>query len=422
MQLILNSDALDDQTPLPPLWRLRQCWPETAPLDLVSRVYAELDRLGLAIRPGLRVAVTAGSRGIRDIVPITRAAVAWLHAAGAAPFLVPAMGSHGGATAAGQVQLLASLGLNESSVGCPIRATMEVVQLGSLADGTPVWIDRYAAEAEAILVINRVKAHTSFEAPIESGLAKMCAVGLGKRQGAACIHRTALSGLKEQIVPMARMVVERGHVLAGLAIIENAREETAELVALPPEAIGGAGEARLLARSKTMLARLPFSQIDVLVVDELGKHISGTGMDTNVIGRRPLPGEPPPREPLIQVIVVLDLGAASHGNANGIGLADLTTARLVGKIDFHATYMNALTAGLVGLAKASLPITLPTGHTAVASAIRVCGRADPAEVRLVRIANTLQLEELLVSPAMLAEIAANPALEVLGPAEWEGLD
>jgi hypothetical protein len=423
-QITINSAELRNDSALPPLFRVRQLW-HTAPLaDIPGTVRAQLDAVGLRARvaPGMRVAVTAGSRGIRDIVAVTGAAVAWLREAGAEPFVVPAMGSHGGATAAGQVRLLASLGITEESVGCPIHASMDVVQVGSIADGTPVFMDRLAHEADGVLVINRVKTHTSFEGPIESGLAKMCAVGLGKRQGAETVHRTAVYGLKEQMVPMARVVVERGRVLAGIAIVEDAREQTAEIAALPPEAIGGDGEARLLARSKELMARLPFHRVDVLVVDELGKNISGTGMDTNVIGRLPIPGEPPMATPVINVIVVLDLTDETHGNANGMGLADITTARLASKVDFHATYMNVLTAGLVGLCKGGLPITLPTGHDAVATAVKVCGQADPATARVVRIKNTLLLEELLVSAALLPEVEANPGLELVGPAEWTGLD
>ncbi|GAB4437565.1 MAG: lactate racemase domain-containing protein [Chloroflexi bacterium OHK40] len=424
MQITLNSEELTTDAPLPPLYRVRQRW-ETRPIaDIPGAVRAQLDAVGLRgrITPGMRVAVTAGSRGIRDIVAITAAAVAWLREAGAEPFIVPAMGSHGGATATGQLKLLASLGITEASMGCPIHATMDVVELGQIADGTPVYMDRFAAEADGVLAINRVKTHTSFEGPIESGLAKICAVGLGKRQGAETVHRTAVYGLKQQMVPMARVVVERGNVLAGLAIVEDAREQTAELVALPPEEIGGPAEARLLERSKALMARLPFHQLDVLVVDELGKNISGTGMDTNVIGRLPIPGEPPPTSPVINVIVVLDLTPETQGNANGMGLADLTTARLASKVDFRSTYVNVLTAGLVGLCKGGLPIVLPTGRDAVATAVKVCGRANPADARLARIRNTLLLEELLVSPALLPEVEAHPGLELLGPASWEGLD
>jgi len=423
MELTCILPDITADVPLPPLVRVRQRW-ESRPLaDVPGATRAQLEALGLRARitPGMRVAVTAGSRGIRDIVPITRAAVEWLRQAGAAPFIVPAMGSHGGATADGQRQLLASLGISEESIGCPIHSSMEVVQVGSLDDGTPVFMDRLAHEADGVLVINRVKAHTSFHGTIESGLAKMCVVGLGKRHGAEIIHRTAVEGLRHLLAPMARVMIASGKILGGLAILEDAREQTADLVGLPPEEIGAAGEARLLERSKALMARLPFHQIDVLVVDELGKNISGTGMDTNVIGRLPIPGQPPPASPVINVIVVLDLTPETHGNANGMGLADITTARFASKVDFRATYLNALTAGLVGLCKGALPIVLPTGRAAIAAAIRACGRADPAGARVVRIKNTLHLEHLLVSPPLLPEVAANPDLELLGPADWEGL-
>jgi len=424
VDITLTFPDITADIPLPPLFRVRQRW-ETRPLaDVVGATHAQLEALGLRARiaPGMRVAVTAGSRGIRDIVPITRAAVEWLRLAGAAPFIVPAMGSHGGATAEGQLRLLASLGITEERVGCPIHSSMEVVQVGSLGDGTPVFMDRLAHEADGVLVINRVKAHTSFQGTIESGLAKMCVVGLGKRHGAEIIHRTAVDGLKHLLAPMARVMIATGKILAGLAILEDAREQTVEVVALPPEEIGADGEANLLQRSKALMARLPFHQIDVLVVDEIGKNISGTGMDTNVIGRLPIPGQPPPATPVINVIVVLDLTPETHGNANGMGLADITTARFASKVDFRATYLNVLTAGLVGLCKGGLPIVLPTGHAAVTTAIRACGRADPAEARVVRIRNTLHLEHVLVSPPLLPEVAANPDLELLGPANWEGLD
>lgn len=423
MQLNLAIEDLLVDLPLPALYRVRQHWDSQPVVDIDGTVRAQFDAVGLRshITPGMRVAVTAGSRGIRDIVPIMRASVAWLRAAGACPFMVPAMGSHGGATAAGQVRLLADLGITEESVGCPIHATMEVVELGTLADGTPVFMDRYAAEADGVLVINRIKPHTSFKAEIESGLAKMCAVGLGKQRGAEMVHRRGIYGLRALLVPMARMVVERGRVLAGLAILEDARDHTAALVALPPADIGGPGEATLLEQSKALLPRLPFDQLDVLVVDEIGKNISGTGVDTNVIGRLRIPGEPEPTCPRINVIVALDLTDASHGNATGIGLVDIIPARLAQKIDFRATYINNLTSGLIGLRKGVLPITLPTPHAAISAALQMCGQPDVSAIRLVRIPNTLLLEELHVSAALLPEVATHAQLEVLGTAAWTGV-
>lgn len=416
-----SADALGDvlpHTPLPPLYRVRQQWGDHFPIDIPPTIRAQLDGIGVREQvAGKRIAITAGSRGIHNIVAILTSCVAYLHEAGASPFLVPAMGSHGGATAEGQVQLLASLGITEAAVGCPIHSSMEVVTLGHLEDSTPVCMDRLAYEADGVLIINRIKPHTSFEAPIESGLAKMCAVGLGKRVGAELVHCRGVYGLRTQLVPMARMVVERGGVVAGLGILEDARKQTVDLVALPPHDIGAQGEATLLERSCTLMARLPFDHLDVLVVEEIGKNISGTGMDTNVIGRLRISGETEPATPDIRVIVALDLTDESKGNAVGVGLADLIPAQMVHKIDFAATYVNNLTAGLIGLQRGALPITLPTPEDAVTTAIRVCGEPDPAMVRLVRIRNTSQLDEFLVTAPLLEEVAHHPRLISLGQDE-----
>lgn len=424
MQLTFALDHLTIDTPLPPLYRVRRQRGDTPLEDIPGAVRVQLDSVGLRQRivPGMRVAVTAGSRGIRNNVAILRQCVTWLRDAGAEPFIVPAMGSHGGATADGQVRLLADLGVTETSMGCRIHSTMDVVELGRIDDGTPVLMDRHAAEADGVLVVNRIKPHTSFKAEIESGLAKMCAVGLGKRRGAEIVHGRGVAGLRTLIVPMARLMVARGRVLAGLAILEDASECTADIVALPPEEIGGPGEMQLQARSKALMARLPFDRIDVLVVDEIGKNISGTGMDTNVIGRLRIPGEPEPANPQITVIVALDLTDASHGNATGVGLADLIPARLARKIDFAATYVNTLTAGLIGLRRGALPIVLPAPRDAVAMAVRTCGQPDSDAVRLVRIRNTLLLDEFLVSPALLPEVQADPCFAVVESAEWSDLD
>ncbi len=420
--------ATADETALPPLTAVRQHWDCTPLPDVAAAVWAQLEASGLrarvAMTAGARVAMTAGSRGICNRVEILRACAEWLRAAGAAPFIVPAMGSHGGATAEGQTALLARLGITEASIGCPICATMDVVELGRLgdADATPVYLNRLAAEADGgILVVNRIKPHTSFTAPIESGLAKMCAVGLGNREGAAMLHRRGVAGLRDNLVPMARMVVERGRVLAGLAILENACEQTADIVGVAAEGIGAAPEAALLARVRHMVPRLPFEQIDVLVVDEIGKDISGTGMDTSVIGRVRIPTEPDPLSPRISIIVALSLTDSSMGSGVGVGLADLIPQRLADRIDTAVTYTNSLTSGLIGVQRAAIPITLPTPRAAVAAAIRVCGQPNPAAVRLVRIRSTLHLENLAVTAALLPEIAARSDLEVLGTRDWEPL-
>lgn len=423
MQITFNVEDVQFDLPLPQLYRVRRPNPPAPSLNVAAAVRAQLDALGLAarVRPGMRVAITAGSRGIHDIVPALQGAVAYLTSVGAEPFVVPAMGSHGGATAAGQIEVLADLGVTEESLGCSIRATMDVVEVGRLADGTPAYLDRYAAEAGGILVLNRIKPHTDFHGPIESGLAKIIAIGLGKRRGAEAIHSHGPRGLRTLIPALAQLVVGTGRVLGGVALLEDAAERTAEAVGLPSEQIGAAGEQALLARAGALMGRLPFAQLDVLVVDEIGKNISGCGMDTNVIGRMRIPGEAEPDAPRISIIVALDLTPHSHGNAAGIGLADLTTARLARKIDFGATYINGLTSGIGGVQRVSLPPVLPTARAAVAAALHACAHPDLATVRLARIRNTLALGEMLVSAA-LCNGARAAGFEMLGEAPWEDLE
>lgn len=421
MQLTLNIEELTNDTPLPPLYRVRQRAGAPPLPDVEAAVRAQLDGAGLALRPGMRVAVTAGSRGIRDIAAALRAAVGWLRDRGADPFLVPAMGSHGGATAAGQITMLAELGVTEQSVGCAILSSMDVVELGRLDDGTPVYMDRNAATADGVLVVNRIKPHTDFHSEIESGLGKMCAVGLGKRRGAETVHNRGANGLRTRLPHMARLSVERGKVLGGVALIENAAEHTAEVHFLAPHEIAGPREAALLAHAKTTIGRLPFDQLDVLVIDEIGKNISGCGIDTNVVGRMRMPGQADPPAPRITAIVALDITEASHGNAAGVGLADLIAARLARKIDFSATYINGITSGTGGLMRMSLPMVLPTARDAVATALRMVGVPELDHIRLARIPNTLHLGEMLVSAPLLDEVRANEALELLGEAPWENI-
>lgn len=422
MQLTLNVEDLANDTPLPPLYRVRQQTNVQPLADVAAAVRQQLDAAGLRINPGMQVAVTAGSRGIRDIALAVRTSVFWLRDKGAQPFVVPAMGSHGGATASGQIGMLAELGVTEETVGCEIRSSMDVVELGKLDDGTPVYMDRNAAEADGVLLVNRIKPHTDFHSTIESGLAKMCAVGLGKRRGAEIVHNRGPEGLRSRLPLMAHMTVEHGKVLGGIALMENAEEYTAEVHFLAPDSIAREPEAQLLIRAKSLIGRLPFAQLDVLVVDEMGKNISGCGMDTNVIGRMRIPGEAEPAEPRISVITVLDLTEASHGNASGVGLADFVPAQLARKIDFAATYINGITSGLGGLQRSALPIVLPTVRDTIATALRVCAVPDLEHIRLARIRSTLHVSELLVTAPLLDEVRANPNLELLGEATWEGLE
>ncbi|MGW6280803.1 DUF2088 domain-containing protein [Kribbella sp. NPDC055071] len=384
--------------------------------DPYTDAQAALEPLRERIRPGTRIAVTAGSRGIQDLVPVVKAAVDWLKSVGATPFVVPAMGSHGGATADGQREMLAGLGIMPESVGCPVEATMETVVVGTLEDGTPVHHDALAAKADGVLLVNRVKPHTDFRGPIESGIAKILAIGLGNHAGAAALHAGGIPSLGVAIEAAARMVVAQGKILGGLAILENAHERTATVEFLEPDGIAGPAENALLQRASSLLGRLPFDSLDVLVVDEMGKDKSGAGMDTNVIGRCWVHGIPEFESPSIAAISVHSLSPASHGNASGLGLADVIPARLLDQIDIQASYVNALTSGAGGARRSRLPMVMEDDEAAVLAAVTMCGRRDWSELRLARIKDTLSPNELLVTPALLAEAADRFDLEITGTA------
>ena len=389
--------------------------PEVPLDDLPARVRDELHVLQGRLRPGARVAITAGSRGVANIATILRACGEAVRAAGGHPFIMPAMGSHGGATAEGQTAVLAGYGIAPDTVGMPIVSSMEVREIGHLPDGMPVYASVTALEADHVLLVNRVKPHTDFRGIVESGLAKICAIGLGKQRGAQTIHSYGSRGLMELMPQAARCIVETtGKIVGGLAILENAYDRTASVHWVEPEGIAGPAEAELQQRAKGLLASIPFDQVDVLVVDEMGKNISGCGMDTNVVGRMWVPGVPESDRPRISAIVVLDLTEASHGNATGIGLADFTTDHLVSKIDWHATYVNGYTSGVGGLMRNRLPWVFPDDRAAIAAAIRMCGKPDPSTVRLVRVKNTLMVAHMEISESLLEE-SPDVRVEVVGP-------
>ncbi len=372
------------------------------------------------VRPGARIAVTAGSRGIAEIVPVTREVVGHLRTLGAEPFIVPAMGSHGGATADGQIEVLRALGITEESVGAPIRSSMEVVQLGTTDEGIPVYWDKITAESDGVVVINRVKPHTEFNGELESGIFKMMVIGLGKHRGAASAHSYTVPLSYRTVIPSCgRFILQRANVLAGVAIVENAYHQIAELDVLAPTDLE-TQEKALLARARDLMARLPFDDLDVLVVDEIGKDISGTGLDTNVIGRLMFIGEPEPESPKIRRIVVRDLTAETLGSALGIGLADFVTKRAADKVDRRVTNINALTA--VTPEKARIPLTCETDREAIELALANCGPITAETARLVRIRNTLHLKHLLVSEALLPEARSHPRLTIvddLGPLTFD---
>lgn len=378
--------------------------------DLVAAVRAELFRLGLGgrIRAGQSVAITAGSRGILRIAEILKAVIAELAALGARPFVVPAMGSHGGGSAEGQRAVLAGLGITEEAVGCEIRASMDVVELGQTRLGTPVFMDRHAATADHIAVINRVKLHTKLSGEIESGLLKMCLIGLGKAEGARVYHRAIEQHSWMEILgSVYEILLNKSPIGFGLAILQNAYGDIAGLCGVTPQDFWEE-EKRLLARATALKGHLPFERADLLIVDEMGKEISGTGMDTNLTGRKP------GLRSQITRVFVRDLTEKTRGNAQGIGLADFTTKRLVDRIDFAAVYLNSQTAYRTDSCK--IPMHYPTDRQVLAVATAMSGIEDPAELRWMWIKNTLEIEQVVVSEAYAGELESRPDLSIVkGP-------
>jgi hypothetical protein len=405
---------------LPRMVRVRQEFPRQRLGDIHGGVRDALLAARLPIKRGQTVAVGAGSRGIANIDTILKATIDTLRGLGAHPFIFPAMGSHGGATAEGQKSVLAHYGVTEEAMGCEIRASMDVVQVGEVLD-LPVWLDRMASEADWIGLVNRVKPHTDFKGSIESGLFKMMTIGLGKYRGALQYHRANVTHSYETVITtVGREVLARARIGFGLGIVENGHDETAAVEAFNAEDLE-AGERRLLKDARAWMARLPFSPIDVLIVEEMGKNISGAGMDTNVIGRPSNPHEPFPADPKILWIVALDLADESYGNATGIGNADFTTRRLAEKIDWKPTAINCLTACAPNMAK--LPLVFESDREAVQNALDCIGLKTPAQARVMRIRNTLMIGEIECSEAFLPEIAARPGgLEVIGPARELSFD
>ncbi len=398
------------------LVKIRQRFEAPTVPDLAETVRDEVGLLlqQYRLESGARVAITAGSRGINDAVEVYQATVELLKEEGHQPFLFSSMGSHGRGTADGQRDLLQSLGVTEEKIGAPVLCSAEVVKLGETEGplaGLPVYVSKEAAEADGLIAINRVKPHTSFHGPYESGLMKMLAVGMGRDRGASMVHRLGWSSMVESIESIGGAVLEQLPVIGGLAIVENAHEETALLKGLPGPEIPE-GETQLLELARDYMPFLPVDQLDLCVVREMGKNYSGTGMDTNVIGRLRLQGIPEPAEPAIQYLAVLDLSEASHGNATGIGLADFTTERLVEKIDYEATYLNCLTSG--GPVRAAVPMTLPTDEALFEAVWRALKPESISEVRLLIVDNTLHLEELWVAEALLEEVSDREGIEVVG--------
>jgi hypothetical protein len=401
--------------PIPRMVRIRQTFSAERLTNLEEALERELQKVEQMIQPGMEIAIAVGSRGVDRIVDITRQTVAMIRRRGGKPFIVPSMGSHGGATAEGQVAVLRHLGVTEESVGAEIRSSMEVVQVGTLPNGLPVYIDKHASRADGIVVINRVKPHTAFRGRVESGLMKMISIGLGKQKGAEACHQLGFGHMAENVPAMARLLMEKMPILFGVATVENAYDKVAKVAVVPAAEIEQV-EVELLKEAKRLLPKIMFDRIDVLVIDQIGKNISGDGMDPNITGRYPTPYAH--GGPEVNKMVVLDLTDETEGNANGVGTADFTTRRLVDKMDLEKTYANGLTSTVVAPTK--IATTLANDREAIQAAIKTCNILHFHEVKLVRIKNTLELGEIEISEALLEQAKGNPAIEILTePYEWK---
>ena len=393
---------------------VRQNFPDHRLADVRADARARLEACGLAARlqPGARVAIGVGSRGIANIDVIVHSVVQYWRDHGMAPFIFPAMGSHGAATPEGQADVLAHLGISEASVGCPVVSRADVVSLGPTADGIEVFMDAAAHAADAVMIVARVKWHTSFSGRLESGLMKMMAIGLGKFAGAQNYHTHARRlGLEHVIRTAGRQVLQSGKMIGGLAILEDAHHNTAQLEAVPADAIEQRDE-ELLERAKSWMPRLP-CDLDVLIVDEMGKNISGTGMDAKVVNRGPA-GEynPWPGLPSIQRIFVRELHPLTYGNAMGVGMADVTTDRLARQIDWEPTRVNALSAGVPS--RIRLPTHFPDDRTGLRWVSDTAGKTDPDRVTFGWIRNTLTLDRLAISENLRGKIDGLPHVVVEG--------
>ncbi|MDQ0256724.1 hypothetical protein J2S74_004146 [Evansella vedderi] len=395
--------------PVPRMAKVKQKFDSGKIDDLGASLLEELnvEKIKNTVKPGMEIAIAVGSRGMDRLVEMTAVTVKFLQDLGAKPFIVPCMGSHGGATDEGQKAVLEHLGVTEESVNAEIRSSMEVIKVGELENGLPVYVDKISSKADGIVIINRVKPHTAFRGPVESGIMKMISIGLGKQKGAEACHQLGFKHMAEHVPAMAKITMEKMPILFAVASVENAFDKVAKIQALIPEEIEEK-EMELQKLAKELLPKIYFDKIDVLVIDEIGKNISGDGMDPNITGRYPTPyayGGPD-----VTKMVVLDLTEETEGNANGVGTADFTTQRLVDKMDRDKTYANGLTSTVVG--PTHIATTLPNDLQAIQAAIKTCNILDFTKVKMVRIKNTLEISEIEVSEVLLDEAKSNSNLEI----------
>jgi hypothetical protein len=404
------SELLKD-VKIPRMAKVRQRFPRQRIENIPEALRVELLRNEIKekIKPGMKIALTGGSRGIANVALVLKEVAAFVKEQGAEPFIIPAMGSHGGATAEGQVEILESLGITEEFCGCPIKASMEVKQIGFTADNEhPVLIDKYAAEADGIILVNRVKPHPAFRGPYESGLMKMMTIGLGKQKGAETCHDIGIRHLARLIPLFGNAILANSNVLFGIALLENPFDETCKIVALTNEEIPEK-EPALLEEAKSLMPRIMFDNIDVLVVDKIGKNYSGDGMDPNITGR--FPTQYADGGINAQRVAILDLSDETHGNANGLGMADMITRRLFEKTDLEKVYPNSLTSRIVCNIK--IPMMLKSDKETIQAAILTCVEMDKNNPTIVRVPNTLHIEYIYISEALFEKAKAIPDIEII---------
>lgn len=415
-----NLEELLDKIKIPKMIKVKQTLKSEVLEDIPKTIREEFGKSSLQdkIKKGDRIALTVGSRGIANISIIIREIVMLIKEKGACSFIVPTMGSHGGATAEGQAEILKDLGVTEDFIGVPIRSSMDVVQIGVSKNGFPICMDKYAHdEADAIIVIGRIKPHTSFRGNYESGLAKMIVIGLGKQIGAEIGHSGKVEELPRIIEEIARTAIEKSKIIIGIGIIENAYDETFKIKAVLADDIMNE-EPKMLVEAKAYIPKIMFENCDVLIVDTMGKNIAGPGMDPNII-RRHYAGSVQ-HIPLVQRIVVLDLTKETHGNATGMGNADICTKRFLDKIDFSNTNANPLTNRLTEAVK--IPMVMENDRLAIKAGIKTCSDVDYGNIRMIRIKNTLKIDEIFISESLLDEAKENPDIVILSEAEYIRFD
>lgn len=397
---------------LPRMVKVKQIFNSQPIADVYQEVLRAVESKSSLIKQGAKIAIGVGSRGVNNLADITKATVEILKKYGAEPFIVPAMGSHGGATDEGQQEVLEALGVTEEYVGAPIRSSMQVVTLDVLPNGLPVYMDKLAYESDGIVVINRIKPHTAFRGPYESGLCKMITIGLGKQKGAESCHAYSFKYMAENIPAMAKVSIAKANILFGVGVLEDAYDQTAKVVCLNPQEIMEQ-EPALLEEAKSMMPRILVDKIDVLIIDEIGKDISGDGMDPNITGRYPTPyahGGPD-----VSKMLILRLTERTHGNANGLGTADFTTAECVKMVDPIKAYVNGLTSTVVGPTKTPMP--LPNDRIAIQAAIKTSNVIDKSKLSVVRIKNTLKLSTIYVSKMIVDSVRQTPGAEIVSEPE-----